>query len=212
MSRRRKVATLPSARKARSRRVLLDRPSAALPEDAWVREWRRANARPWREYPIVRLTAEGVNWGVMPEPGDEIGYAMDTYRTDTCMQAATATATQVPIEQVPDPDLDTRFRRGDDIDEINLAAWTRFARWADRRGLKMLLWSQDEVPVPRRRWIGVAETERPEPEFVDHCVVMAFDRLIFDPICGVKPPAGHEIRSFGPADITYGISFDNKEN
>jgi hypothetical protein len=113
---------------------------------------------------------------------------MDPYRTDDCFVAAVATCTQVPVEEVPDPDLDKRVKQGADPEELNELAWERYERWAARRGLRMRFW--EDVPVPRDRWIGVVVVDpavlgRAEDEKTvdNHSLVTSHDRLLFDPMC-----------------------------
>jgi hypothetical protein len=154
---------------------------------------------------------------------------MDPYRTDDCFEAAVATVTQVPIEQVPDPELDLRLWRGEDPEEISDKSWERIQRWASKCGLTLTFHS--EVPVGRTRWIGVvvaghsdraafelrpdgtwaARKDEVPPAFNDHCLVMAHDRLIFDPSCSVRLPPGMQLMRHSPDQITYGISFDKEE-
>jgi len=212
-------------RQPRERRVVLQRPAevddfgsrrpvpqggTAAHVEAWARD--RVHGRRFRTHPIVRLTETGIDWGAEPRPGDEVGYCTDPYRGDTCFQAAIATVTQVPVEQVPDLELDRQLKRGADPAELNRSAWERILRWATERGLEMVF--HDQVPVARRRWIGVVVVERrpDEKPFDDHCLVMADDRLVFDPMCSVKPPPGMRVRTFDPSEITYGLSFDQEED
>jgi hypothetical protein len=173
----------------------------------------------FKTHPIARLTEDGIDYGGRPQPGDEIGYGMDPYRTDDCFQAAIATCTQIPIEQVPDLQLDKRLSEGTSPEEISRASWDRIDWWAVKRRLRLTYF--DHVPVPRERWIGVIEYRGPVPTehhasggnhgFTDHCLVMCHDRLVFDPSCSVRVPAGMRLLCFDPKDITYGISFDKEE-
>jgi len=182
-----------------------------------------------KTHPVVRLTEHGIDYGTEPQPGDEVGYAMDPYRTDDCFQAAIASATQVPIEQVPDLALDQRLWRGDDPEQVSDTSWERIQRWASKCGLALTFHS--EVPVERSRWLGVcvaghsdraAFEIRPDgtwaerkdevpPAFNDHCLVMSHARLIFDPSCSVRLPPGMQLMKYTPNHITYGISFDKEE-
>lgn len=214
----------------KSRRILLQpsrgidgfgtsQPNAAV---ATSESLSRSGAYEANTHPIVRLTAEGIDWGAWPRPGDEIGYAMHPYRGDDCFASAIATCTQVPIEQVPDLRLDRRFESGEDLDEIARSSWERVANWASRRGLTLRF--SEELPLQLDRWIGVVHREaegwdqRYEQEmrsgdsvtlpFQDHCLVMAWDRLHFDPSCGVRLPRGATGRwCYHPSEITYGIAF-----
>lgn len=170
-----------------------------------------------RIHPIVRLTEKGVDWGSEPGPGDLIGYGMHPYRTDDCVQAAIATATQIPIEQVPDLGILRRARlRGEDPAEISETSWGRIETWAITRGLTLRFW--EGLPLPQQRWIGVVVDDpddgETEDHFLDHCLVLVRDRLLFDPACSVKPPPGMEPLSaghFSLDQITYGFSLDKEE-
>lgn len=220
----------------RPRRVLLQRPprvdergwrapQAAAPGnfDAWAAEHGRQLQGGFQTYPIVRLTEDGVDWGANPQPGDEIGYGMHPYQGDDCFRAAIATATQVPIEQVPDLALMKRLEHGEDAEEISRTSWERIDSWASKRGLGVAFW--DEVPAPRHRWIGVCRNapgiaytfdEHGHPVrsdvggrgFNDHCLVMSHDQLIWDPSCSMKPPPGMTTSPSDTTRIGYGISFD----
>lgn len=195
------------------------RPTVGI--EAWVNARRASISR--RIHPIVRLVDAGADWGAQPEPGDEIGYGMHPYRLDDCLQAAIATVTQVPIEQVPDLQLDKRSDQGDSRDEVSRTSWKRIEAWAASSHLKLVFW--EGKVVPRDRWIGVCSSSgesdwvwegrrlvrSTRATFTDHCAVMAGDRLHFDPMCSVIPPPGMTNQEFSPDEITYGISFDKEE-
>jgi len=72
------------------------------------------------------------------------------------------------------------------------------------------------VPVDRERWVGVCEADVEWDEwgqanpFSDHCLVMSYDRLFFDPAANVRAPRGERLRTWLPTEITYGLSFDPK--
>lgn len=229
-------------RRTRLRRVVLKRPAdidrfgtrSRFPTTGegsqaelvlWCRAREQAARSPFKTHPVVRLTPDGIDWGAAPRAGDEIGYGMDPYDTDDCLRAAIATATQVPIEEVPALTLDQRLDRGEGPDEISRTTWQTIDRWADDRGLEG--WFHEDVPVSRRRWIGVIATDHqvsvfidaagqvvPDEEsatFNDHCLVMSHEDLVFDPSCSVKLPPGMRMMAYDPSEITYGISFDRKE-
>jgi hypothetical protein len=161
-------------------------------------------------------------------PGGLVGYGME--RTDQCMPAALATVLQVPIERVPDPRLDDQLDAGRDPDEISRDARQSYGRWLDDRGLALVY--HETLPVDRERWIGVCEYTqkmwarnrmigrwhglaldfpRPEEAFMDHCLVMSFDRLLFDPAIGLPAPPGTRLRHWRPDEITYGLTVDRKD-
>ncbi len=148
--------------------------------------------------------------------GTEIGYYADPTRWDDCMRAAIATATQIPIEQVPDPRLHDRWAAGDDPDQISDESWLRIAEWADRRGLQLML--HETVPADRERWIGICvytpswhELVLAENPFPDHCLIMSYGDIIFDPAAMAVVPSGMRVQTWKPADVTYGLSFDLRE-
>jgi hypothetical protein len=71
---------------------------------------------------------------------------MSPLETDTCFQASIATATQIPIEQVPDLDLDARLARGEDPNQISRSSWERIDAWARKRGLVPIFWAMKSCP------------------------------------------------------------------
>ena len=185
-------------------------------EDNWTpnRAQRRALARigpigASHQRPLAQLSEDG-----------EIGYYADPVRWDDCLRAAIATALQVPPEQIPDLRLHARLDAGEDPDEISDSSWLRIAEWAERRGLRMMLHEEHEVPADRERWIGVcvhpvrwhelARFDEPNP-FVDHCLVMSYDRVIFEPAARAIVPRGMEPQTWDASEVTYGISFDPRE-
>ena len=150
--------------------------------------------------------------------GNQIGYYADPLRADDCLRAAVATATQTPIEQVPDLRLQARLNRGDDPDEISESSWLRIAEWAERRGLQMMLHEEHEVPADRERWIGVIvvpflvrlrlEALPQARPFIDHCVVMSYGEIFFDPAATAIAPRAMRVQTWEPGDVTFGLSFD----
>jgi len=66
----------------------------------------------------------------------------------------------------------------------------------------------DGLPVSRRRWIGVVRAGG--GHFEDHCLVMARDRVLFDPVCSVVPPAGSELLAHTPDAVSYGLTLDKR--
>lgn len=156
-------------REAKERRVVLQRlperdrfgsrtPIGTCTEAAvamWRKRWEREVRPGWKTHPVARLTENGVDYGTKPRPGDEVAYGMDPNREDDCLQAALATATQVPIEEVPDLDLDKRLEQGDGPDELIRESWERIGRWATERGMTLEFFGPDSLPAPRRRWVGL---------------------------------------------------------
>ena len=140
----------------------------------------------------------------------DTGYCAHPRRWDDCFRAAIATATQIPIELVPDPQLHRRLRAGQTADEINEESWQAISRWLHRRGLQLVL--HDTVPVDRERWIGVCRwPDHPTNPFADHCLVMSYDRIIFDPARSAVAPPGKRLRTWRGDEVTYGLSFDPRK-
>lgn len=135
----------------------------------------------------------------------EIGYGMR--RTDDCLRAAIATATQIPISELPDPRLDERLRAGDDVSQISSEALAQLVRCLDEHRLELAF--HREVPLELDRWVAVLSASSGRP-FMDHCLVMSHSRKIFDPAWGCKPPPGMRPRRWFADMIVYGISFDRK--
>lgn len=178
-------------RKERARRTALRRDFTLDDATAGLR-------RTVREYPVIRLD----------EPGGEVGYAMDPWQTDNCLSAALATATQIPIEQVPELKLDKRHARGEDPDEVTRSTWARIADWAEKQGLNPLY--HEHVPVDLPRWIGVVPEFFDDNPYGDHCLVMSYDRLVFDPASSMVAPPGMKVKQFHPNQIVYGLSFERR--
>jgi SEC-C motif len=212
-------------RKTKERRVVLQRPAGTFgdriparrqaQELEWAREWLRGNHGRVETHPVCRLGESGPDWGVTPGPGDEVAYFMNPHRFDDCLRPAIAWVTQTAIEEVPDLDLDRRLRH-EDPREVNRTSWERIERWAAERGFA--LGHSDDVPLPRERWIGVVVVDRAllrrqegEITFDDHALCMSFDRLVYDPMASCRPPPGMRMADYGPANITYGLSFETQE-
>jgi hypothetical protein len=157
------------------------------------------------------------------------GYCMA--RTDDCLRPCIATVLQVPVEQVPDPQLDRRLKAGDDPERINRESWEMVAQWLDGcGGLEFAF--HENVPIERERWIGIclaqqlsAEAEKAlravyrrlgikyEPRnspFVDHSLVMSHGRILHDPVVGLPKPRGYTSRPWRPSEVAYGISIERK--
>ena len=167
-----------------------------------------------RGYPVVQLGQ------------DEIGYCMNPARPDSCLSAALATATQIPVEQVPDLKLDKRLQAGEDAETISRESWARIAKWLDSRGLRLVF--HDAVPVDRERWVGVIRGALPDSDvvtqfgldlgrannpFLDHCLVMSHGRVVFDPAISLSPqlPSGVRLPRWRPSQVEYGLSFGREE-
>jgi hypothetical protein len=137
-------------------------------------------------------------------PDGTLGYPVRAPRSDDCMAAALATCLQVPIDEVPDPRLDERLEAGEPVDEINESASQELLNWLADRGLERVLHST--MPVAQKRWIGIV----PMPgTFNNHCLVMAGNDLLFDPVDPRQSGEmnGRRLRAFGADDVRYGFSF-----
>jgi len=126
--------------------------------------------RDWR--PLARLAPRTVDL-----PDGTVGWYVRLPRSDDCWAAAVATCLQVPIEDVPDPEVDARLRAGEDPGEIDRSAWEEFSKWLAERELRMV--AHKSVPVARRRWVGIVPHAG---AFNDHTLVMSGSELLFDPM------------------------------
>lgn len=158
----------------------------------------------------------------VPLPEGDLGYVM--VRPDDCLRAAIATAIQVPSREIPDPRLDQRVRAGEDPETVSQDAWDRITRWLAGRGLKPTF--HTHVPG-RRRWIAVCRGQSDEEAdafrarwdvpaddlvpFQDHCIVMSYGHILFDPACGIPTEPGMRLRRWDSSDLMYGITFDRKD-
>jgi hypothetical protein len=149
-------------------------------------------------------------------PDGTVGYLVRAPRRDDCFAAALATALQVPIDEVPDSRLTERCRAGEDLAEISRSAWQELQRWLAGRGLRVVI--HRKVPVRKPRWIGVVATTG----WADHCMVMSWGRVLFDPTKDLRFAAlakilpGRQlprlrVRTWGPEDVAYGLSFQSPD-
>ncbi|MEX2196828.1 MAG: hypothetical protein WD844_16255 [Thermoleophilaceae bacterium] len=189
---------------------------------------------PWlafgRKAPVARASGDS-----------ELLYCMHPDRRDDCFRVALATVLQVPLEQLPDVRLDARLTAGDDPEAINDESWARLELFLRKRGLRFGVhrdlpepggWGPTAHAVfDCQRWIGVVEVDQEQMDaqadfipaaaaarsgagsnFLDHCLVMAWDRVYFDPAISVKPPTVGDVRirvrQWNESDIAYGISVE----
>lgn len=170
----------------------------------------RAGALGMRPSTLLSLPAARRRPLVQLDDGS-IGFCMDPMRFDDCFRAALATVTQIPVEQVPDPRLDERLAAGESPDEINRKSRERLDSWLAGRGLR-LVFHHDALPVDRDRWIGVVLASDPDPDlFDDHSIILARDRIIFNPSISLPVPEGWQVQRPTLSDIAYGITVDNTE-
>jgi hypothetical protein len=150
-----------------------------------------------------------------------IGYC--SARADDCLRPAVATVLQTPIEQVPDPRLDERLAAGDHFDVISAESWSTLLDWLADRGLRLVV-HEPAHAVALERWIGAivdpiwaalqelgVERDDDSLFFDDHAVVCRYAEVVHDPAVGLQPPAGQQLRRYSLSDITYGLSFQPKE-
>jgi hypothetical protein len=133
------------------------------------------------------------------------GWPARVPREDDCFNSAIATTLQVPIARLPDPRIDQRLQAGETPEDVNRLVWSQLDQWLTDRGLRIVV--HRKMPVARRRWIGIV----PMPGFFrDHCLVMAHDRVIFDPIWHATEDGtidGRRLRKFSAEEVTVGLSF-----
>jgi hypothetical protein len=133
---------------------------------------------------------------VVPLADGSLGYR--TRRDDDCFAAALATCLQIPIEQVPDPQIDRRLAVGESAAEIVDSMNEELRSWLADRGLAMV--THHKVPPPRRRWIGIVPIRG---DFQDHCLVFDRDQLLFEP-AGWRAAVPLRLRH-----VAWGISFQS---
>lgn len=121
--------------------------------------------------------------GVLLPDGD-VGWYQRS-QTD-CLRAAVATATQVPYELLPD------FQT-----EAELLTWASANGWRMDR--------HERPPIEARRWIGMSPSYATHGG-ARHTLVMARERLYFDPASGWRFEGGlsaEETRS-----LEYGLTLE----
>jgi hypothetical protein len=136
-----------------------------------------------------------------------LGYYMRPWRADDCFAAAIATALQIPLVEVPDPNIDVRLAAGDSPEEIEADLWDTLTWWLGKRGLRILI--HRPAPISANRWIGVAPPPREISShcrrFNSHCLVMCRGDVIFDPVdAGAYGRAVHKYKA---TDVTSGFTF-----
>jgi hypothetical protein len=123
-----------------------------------------------------------------------VGYHMR--RTDDCWRAAVATCLQVPIDELPDAQIDQRLAAGESVEQVDESAWGEMCDWLASHGWMLIEHSDPAVHLDRR--IGIVPVDRP---FAAHSLVMTGPRILFDP--AVKPG----VRTFYPVEVKSGYSF-----
>jgi hypothetical protein len=140
----------------------------------------------------------------VPLPNGLRGWTVQ--RSDQCLQAAVATATQTPLDQVPDAHIDERLAAGADDDELAGQVFGDLERWAHGRGLEMLF---EELAVPQPGlWIGLVKLRNfGMTLFADHCLVLAGDTIAWDPCAGIPVGRGLRVKIYSRLDITASVVF-----
>lgn len=137
-------------------------------------------------------------------------------RADDCLGCAIATVLQIPIDRLPDIQLDSRLAAGEDPAKIADEADGIWRAWLADRGLQMVVHT-DSLPVDRPRWIGIVPVEG---HFASHCLVMRGTELLHDPARKVPDELrercrrmGLQVRarSWGPADVRIGLTLEPTE-
>jgi len=124
------------------------------------------------------------------------GYFIPLPRLDACWAAAVATCLQVPIEELPDSRIDERLQAGWDPEAINADHWSQWGHWLEGHGLRIV----EHAPLPLRRWVGIV----PEPGvFHNHALVMAGERILFDPVGAL----GYPFKRWPASRVRWGYSF-----
>lgn len=127
---------------------------------------------------------------------------------DDCLMIAVATVLQVPPEELPDLRPLERYRAGEELDTIITSAWDSLRRCVTERGLHICFHSKP-LPTHLRRWIGVCWDDQGQRlPFSDHCLVMAGQKVIFDPSAW-KVDLG--VRAWTARQVHYGISFPEQK-
>jgi hypothetical protein len=160
---------------------------------------RLLSATPAQLNVFARTLAQNYARETVTLPDSTTGYFERGTRSDDCFAACVATCLQVPLDEVPDPRIDERLRAGETANEINHAAWHEIESWLAERRLRIV---RHETPCHEPRWLGVVNFPG---DFNDHCLVMAGDQVLFDPVD--RSRHSREVRTFSAADVAYGISF-----
>jgi hypothetical protein len=116
-----------------------------------------------------------------------------------CLQAAIATAVQIPYEQVPVTAPTGAGGQGE-----WLRVYSRLWEWSAALGFAMAF--HTDPPFSETPWVGV--TPRGEDGY-RHTIVIANGILYFDPASGFETPDGTEIAT--TREIEYAITFHPRE-
>jgi len=131
-------------------------------------------------------------------PDGSTGWYVRAPRGDDCWAACVSSCLQVPIEQVPDPQLDERLRAGDAPEDIDRESGQEEERWLSERGLHLV--AHRPAPVWLPRWVGVVPLRG---WFNSHSMLMCGGEVLFDPTAALSG-----VRVFSARDVTCGFSFE----
>lgn len=117
------------------------------------------------------------------------------------MAAAVATLLQVHILDVPDPQIDAMLAAGVDPVAVSEQAASELRAHLSGFGVRMV--THRRPPVERGGWLGLSPAAG---DFQGHVVVMAYDRIAFDPAANWPVPPGYKVEPV--TAIAGGITFD----
>jgi hypothetical protein len=131
-----------------------------------------------------------------------VGHYTRPNRADDCFAAALATCLQVPLDEVPDPNIDVRLAAGDSPDVIEADTWDTLEWWLGKRGLRLVAHCSPAFEL--NRWIGVVQHPQ---RFQSHRIVMRCREVLFDPVNSALYE--RPVRQYHAGDITSGVSFES---
>jgi hypothetical protein len=171
-------------------------------EEAWQisLDYRRELAKVRRQACPGRISRNG--YMAAPLQDGTTGYFQRGM--DDCLQASIATLAGIPMDQVPDLEIDKqRFRDRRNPYEILCEATQRLDRWSDQLGLDI----RAQATLPKSgKWIGVVPIG--EREFTDHCLIMSGRDCIFDTTQIFPPTKRDLITALDVDDIDYAITIE----
>lgn len=123
-------------------------------------------------------------------------------RLDRCFSCAIATVLQIPLDEVPDTNIDSRlYRHKTSRTKVLRDSWNLYVEWCDARG-RAMIYHEAINPPPEGRWIGVCPYGR--GPFDNHCLVLTDSTVIFNPSTFPHLQLGPPLTG---ADVRWGISF-----
>jgi len=121
-------------------------------------------------------------------------------RTDDCLQAALASALQIPANLVPDLGMEAKMAGGMDPELMERGIRAKMDPFLHKHGVKVRYHATP--PTSSRRWIGVV---REEDVYSDHCLLMSGPDCLFDP-ANLLPSAAS---SYDVSEVDYGITLND---